>query len=79
MSNGFTMDIHEHEQGYSDKNYDPSGAVRREPATRDDAVQVGMMEVLAPQHGEEADLGAQVLGNGGDAAQRLGGGAEEKP
>ena len=39
-----------------------------------------MKQVLAPgvQHGEEADLGAQVLGIGGDGAQGLGGGAEEQ-
>jgi hypothetical protein len=39
-----------------------------------------MKQVLAPgvQHGEESDLGAQVLGIGGDCAQGLGGGAEEK-
>lgn len=39
-----------------------------------------MVQVLAPgvQHGEEANLGAEVLGIGGDGAQGLGGGAEEK-
>ena len=39
-----------------------------------------MKQVLAPgvQHGEEADLGAQVLGIGSDGAQGLGGGAEEQ-
>lgn len=30
------------------------------------------------QHGEEADLGAEMLGVGGDGAQRLGGGAEQQ-
>lgn len=37
-------------------------------------------QILAPavQHREEADLGAQMSGIGGDGAQRLGGGAEEK-
>lgn len=39
-----------------------------------------MEQVLAPrvQHGEEADLGAQVLGVGSDGAQGLGGGTEEQ-
>lgn len=39
-----------------------------------------VQQVLAPgvQHREEADLGTQVLGIGGDGAQRLGGGAEEQ-
>ncbi len=30
------------------------------------------------QHGEETDLGAEMLGVGGDGAQRLGGGVEEQ-
>lgn len=30
------------------------------------------------QNGEEADLGAEMLGIGGDGAQRLGGGAEQQ-
>ena len=56
-------------------------AIARQASAGDDAMQMRMMEqVLAPgvQHGEEADLGAQVLGIGGDCAQGLGGGAEEK-
>ena len=60
---------------------DPTGAVVCEPAAGDDAVQVGMMdERLTPgmEHGEEADLGAEVAGVGGDRAQRLGDGAEEQ-
>ena len=43
-------------------------------------MQVGMeQQVLSPtvEDGEEADLGAQMLGIGGDGLQRFGGGAEE--
>ena len=49
-------------------------------AAGDDAVQVGMEgQILTPsvQHAEEADLGAEALGVGGDLAQGAGGGAEE--
>ena len=56
-------------------------AVAREPPTRDHAVQMRMMdERLAPcvQHGEEADLGAEVMRVGSDRAERLGGGAKEQ-
>ncbi|MBB4276686.1 hypothetical protein GGE12_004483 [Rhizobium mongolense] len=44
-------------------------------------MQVGMVQQILPpgvQYGEEADLGAEMLGVGGDGAQRLGGGAEEQ-
>ncbi len=44
-------------------------------------MRVGVVQqVLAPavQHREEADLCDQVLGIGGDGAQRLGGGSEQK-
>ena len=39
-----------------------------------------MLEVLAPgvEHGQEADLGPEVLGIGGDLLQGLRGGAEEQ-
>jgi hypothetical protein len=59
---------------------DPSSAVWREPTAGDDAMQVGMMQqILAPsvQHGEEANLRAQVFGIGGDGAQGLGRRTEE--
>src|SRR5215471_13402096 len=59
---------------------DPPGAVGREPATSDDAMQMRMMEERLPpsvEHGQEAELGAEMLGIGGDYAQGLGGGAEE--
>lgn len=38
-----------------------------------------MVQVLAPgmEHGEEADLGAEMLGIGGDGAQRLGCGPQQ--
>ena len=38
-----------------------------------------MLQGLAPgvEHGDDADLGAEVLGIGGDGAQRLGGGPEQ--
>jgi hypothetical protein len=42
----------------------PAGAIGREAAPRDDAVQMRMMEQILPprvQHGEEADLGPQVV------------------
>ncbi len=39
-----------------------------------------VQQILPPavQHGEEADLGAEMLGTGGDGAQSLGGGAEQQ-
>jgi len=43
-------------------------------------MQVGVVkQVLTPtvEHGEEADLGAEVLGIGGDGVQGFGGGAEQ--
>lgn len=56
-------------------------AIARQASAGDDAMQMRMMkQVLAPgvQHGEEADLGAQVLGVGSDGAQGLAGGTEEQ-
>ena len=56
----------------------PAGAVGRQAATRHDAMDVGVvLEVLAPgvEDGQEADLGPEVLGVGGDLAgsrRRLG-------
>ena len=50
---------------------DPAGAIRRQAAAWDDAVQMRMMdEGLSPgvQHGEEADLGPEMFGIGGDRA-----------
>jgi hypothetical protein len=59
---------------------DPAGPVDRWPATRHDAVDMGMMmEVLSPgvQDGHQPDLGAEMPGIGSDDAQRLGGGREQ--
>src|SRR3984893_11157539 len=59
---------------------DPSRAVWRAPAAGDDAMQMGMMQQsLTPsvQHGEEADLRAQVFGIGSDGAQGFGRRTEE--
>ena len=59
---------------------DPAVAVRRESAAGHDAVQMGMeQQVLAPgvENGEEADVGAEVLGIASDGEQRLGRGAEQ--
>ena len=40
-----------------------------------------VIEVLAPgvQHGRDADVGAQMLGIGGDRGQRLGRRREQRP
>ncbi len=60
---------------------DPPRGVGREPAAGDDAMDVGVvLEVLPPgvQHGEEADLGPEVLGIGGDLSQGGGGGLEQE-
>ena len=60
---------------------DPARAVGREPAARHDAMDVGVvLQVLAPgvEDGQEADLGPEVLGVGGDLPQGLGGGPEQE-
>ena len=56
-----------------------SRAVRRETSARDNAVQMWVVqEILAPrmEYGEEADLGSQMRGIGGDRAKGLRRGAE---
>ena len=71
---------HAHRQEEAGPAGDPARAVEREAAARHDAMDVRMMvQVLAPgvEHGDDADLGAEMLGIGGDGAQRLGGGAEQ--
>ena len=71
---------HAHRQKEAGSTRDPSRAIGREAAARDDTVQMRMMhQGLSPrvQHGEEADLGAEMLGIGGDGAQGLGGRAKE--
>ena len=60
---------------------DPAGAVRGQPATGHDAMDVRVeLKVLAPgvQHGQHAGLGTQVLGIGGHLEHGLGGGPQEQ-
>ena len=57
-----------------------AGCVERQPAARDDAVQVGMVgQRRSPgvQDGGHADAGAQMPGIGGDGQQGLGGRLEQ--
>ena len=71
---------HAHRQEEARPAGDPARAVGREAAARHDAMDMRMMvQGLAPgvQHGDEADLGAEMLGIGGDRAQRLGRGLEQ--
>src|SRR5258708_2303428 len=59
---------------------DPARGVGRRSAARHHGVDMGMMmEVLSPsmEHGDETDLGAEMLGIGGDDAPRLGGPVEQ--
>jgi hypothetical protein len=59
---------------------DPPAAIGRQAAGWDDAVEVGMMdERLSPrvEHGEEADLGTEMLRIDGNGAEGLGGRAKE--
>jgi hypothetical protein len=58
----------------------PMLTVRRQTTARNNAMQVGMkVERLPPsvQHGDEADLGAEMTGVGGDGAQGRGGAAKQ--
>lgn len=51
-----------------------------EATTRNDAVQVGMSQVVLPpgvEDGKKTDLGTQMLSIGGDRAQGLGGSLKE--
>ncbi len=60
---------------------DPSRAVGREPATRHNAMHMGVvLEVLPPgvEDGQEADLSPEVSGIGGDVQQGLRGGPEQQ-
>ena len=53
---------------------DPAFAVGCDPAAGDKAMQMGVVHQVLPsgvQHGQEADLRTEVLGGGGDGAQRL--------
>ena len=72
---------HAHRQEESRPAGDPARAVGSEPTSRHDAMHMRMvLEVLAPgvEDGQEADLGPEVLGIGGDLLQGLGGGSEQK-
>ena len=67
---------HPHGQEEARPAGDPALAIRREAPARHHTVQMRMVQqVLAPgvQDRDEADLGAQMPGVGGDRAQRLGG------
>src|SRR5207244_4806331 len=58
----------------------PARAVEGGATAGDEAVDVRvMMQILAPgmEHGDEADIGAEMLGIGGNSAQRLGGCAKQ--
>jgi hypothetical protein len=58
----------------------PPTTIGCDSATRDDTMQVGMKEEILSStvdHGEEADLGAQMLGIGSDGRQSLGRGSEQ--
>ncbi len=71
---------HPHGQEESRLAADPARAIGRQPPAGHHDVHVGVMQQVLPpsvQDGEEADLGAQVLGIGGDGAQRLGTGVEQ--
>ena len=60
---------------------DPTLAIGRDAASRDDDVGMRMMGECRPpgvEHGGEPDAGAEVLGVGGDGDQGLGGGFEQQ-
>ena len=59
---------------------DPTLAIRRDPATGHEAVKMRMVQQILPpgvEHGQEADLRAQMLRISSDGAQRLRGGPEQ--
>ena len=61
---------------------EPLGPVRRQASRRQDTVEMGVMvELLAPgmEHGEPADLCAEMLGVPGDVLKRLRDRAKEEP
>ena len=73
---------HAHREKKTRSATDPSLAIPRRPSARDEAMHMGvLLEVLAPgvQDGQEADLGAKLLGIGGDLLQSLGGGSKRIP
>src|SRR5271169_2493012 len=71
---------HPYGQEESGAARNPTGTVERDPATRNDTMQVGMKkQILSPtvQYREETDLGAQIFGIGSDGGQGLGRGSEQ--
>ena len=79
-----TKEARQHAHGQEEAGLagDPARPVQRQAAAGND--ERGAMRVMgerrAPgvQHGDQADLGAQMLGVGGDGAQRLGRGLEQQ-
>lgn len=72
---------HAHRQEEAGAARNPSLAIGRQPATRDDAVHVRVMcERRAPgvQYERGTDLGAKVFAICGDRAQRVGGDVEQQ-
>ena len=72
---------HAHGEEEAGPASDPTFAVQRKAAARNDHVEVRMMgERRAPgvQHGGETDARAQMLRVGGDGDERLGGGPEQE-
>ena len=74
-----TEDLHREKE--ADRSRRPSASHRGTIRLPDDAVDVRMMCRFWPQvckHGQEADLGPQVLGIGGHLLQGFGGGPEQQ-
>ncbi len=72
------QDSHRQEESWSTS--DPALAIGGESSTGNDAMNMRMVEQVLPpgvEYGEESDFGTQVLGIGGDGAQRLGCGTEK--
>jgi phage gp16-like protein len=62
---------HAHGQEETWATGDPAVTIRREAASRDNAMKMGMeKQILSPgvKHGEEADLGAEMFGIGSNSA-----------
>ena len=71
---------HAHGEKESGRATDPAPPAGRQATAGNYAVQMGMMPQILPpgvQHGKEADLGAEMLGVGGDGGEGFGGGGEE--
>src|SRR5439155_20511266 len=77
---GAGEDTEGQEEGWSTRH--PLGPVGGQASRRQDTVEMGVMvELLAPgmEHGEPADLCAEMLGVPGDVLKRLGDRAKEEP